>query len=269
MLISVITPTYNSEKTIARNINSVIQQNYNNFEHIIIDNLSEDKTIEIASKIYHDNKIPSKLRIISEKDNGISDAFNKGIKAAKGEVISILNSDDLYFNEDVFKLVNSAFDEKDVLFVHGNLYFVDEKFGSNIRKPLLCRIEKGMPFNHPTMFIKKEPFEKWGLFDLSLKYAMDYEIIVRFEKNIKGFRQFGKFIDGPPLAIQYAGGVSWKNEVESINEVREILKKHDLWNKSAKTTYLLRKSRTILKKYLSEFGLDYPVKMWRKRKWRN
>ena len=72
------------------------------------------------------------------------------------------------------------------------------------------RIGKGMPFNHPTMFIKKELFEKWGLFDLSLKYAMDYEKIGRFEKNIKGFRHLGKFIDGPPLAIQYAGGASWE-----------------------------------------------------------
>ncbi len=269
MLISVITPTYNSEETIARNINSVIHQNYDNFEHIIIDNLSSDKTIEIAGKIYNENKIPSKLRIISEKDNGISDAFNKGIKAAKGEVIAILNSDDLYFNENVFTRVNSVFNDKNVLFVHGNLYFIDEKFGTNIRKPLLCRIEKGMPFNHPTIFIKKELFEKWGLFDLSLKYAMDYELIVRFEKKINDFRNSGWFIEGEPLAIQYAGGASWKNEIASLNEVKKILKRHDLWNISAKTNYFYRISRTVLKGYLSKLGLDFAVKNWRNIKWKN
>ena len=78
MKISVITPTFNSEKTIAKNVESILKQSYKDFEHIIIDNLSSDKTLEIVRQLYKD--LPSNLRIISEKDTGISEAFNKGIK---------------------------------------------------------------------------------------------------------------------------------------------------------------------------------------------
>ena len=96
MKISVITPTFNSEKTIAGNIHSIINQTHKDFEHIIIDNISADKTIELAKNYYLSAGIVDRLIIISEKDNGISDAFNKGIKAASGEIIAILNSDDAY-----------------------------------------------------------------------------------------------------------------------------------------------------------------------------
>ena len=127
MLISIITPTYNSEKTISRNINSVIGQKYSNFEHIIVDNLSSDKTIRIAQKIYEENNITPKLRIISEKDEGISDAFNKGIKTSNGEIIGIINSDDFYYNQNVFDMVLDKFDDSVIQFVHGDIYFYDLK----------------------------------------------------------------------------------------------------------------------------------------------
>jgi glycosyltransferase len=269
MLISIITPTYNSEKTISRNINSVIGQKYSDFEHIIIDNLSTDKTIQIAQEIYTENNSTPKLRIISEKDEGISDAFNKGIEESRGDIIAILNSDDSYFNNNVFSRVLKAFREDSTLFVHGNMYFIDDNFGTNIRKPLLCKLTGGMPYNHPTMFLKKELFDKYGLFDLSYKYAMDYELIVRYEKEIKNFRKYGKYITGEPLAIQYAGGASWRNELESISEVKLTLKRYNLWNNEAALNYFFRKSRTILKSYVSFLRLNFLVKIWRRIKWKN
>src|SRR3990167_7739385 len=112
MKISVVTPTFNSEKTIAGNIQSIISQAYKDFEHIIIDNLSTDKTIELAKNYYLSAGMIDRLIIISEKDNGISDAFNKGIKTASGEIIAILNSDDVYFNNRVFEKVADLFEKK-------------------------------------------------------------------------------------------------------------------------------------------------------------
>jgi glycosyltransferase involved in cell wall biosynthesis len=102
MKISVITPTFNSEKTIARNAQSIVSQTHKDFEHIIIDNLSSDNTVGILKRLYEENKITGKLKIISERDSGISDAFNKGINAASGNAIAILNSDDAYYSSQVF-----------------------------------------------------------------------------------------------------------------------------------------------------------------------
>ncbi len=116
MKISVITPTYNSEKTIASNINSIVAQTYNNFEHIIVDNKSSDSTLTLAKEIYSKNNCIEKLIIISEKDDGIADAFNKGISKASGDIIAILNSDDSYFYFNLFKDVIKIFEEKNVLF---------------------------------------------------------------------------------------------------------------------------------------------------------
>jgi glycosyltransferase involved in cell wall biosynthesis len=269
MLISVITPTFNSEKTIERNIKSIIKQNYNNFEHIIIDNLSRDRTLDIVKRIYEENNIISKLRIISEKDEGISDAFNKGIRIAKGKIIAILNSDDYYFDYTVFERVADAFNDSNILFTHGNLQFIDNVYGSNIRKPLLCDITKAMPYNHPTIFLRKTMYEEYGFFDTSYNYAMDFELFCRIEKTINNFRNRGKYLAGKPIAVQLAGGKSWQNEVSSIKEVKKALIKHQLWNNKAKTYYRQRIIRTKLKKILHFIGFRYLVILWRKRKWEN
>ena len=179
MLISIITPTFNSEKTIAKNVKSVINQTYKNFEHIIIDNQSKDNTISIINKIYRENNLLSSLHIISERDTGIANAFNKGIKNAKGEIIGILNSDDRYFNNDVILKISEAFMDKEIIFTHGDVYFDDPIYGSNIRKPLLCPITTTMPYNHPTMFFRKEVYEKYGIYNEAYKLTMDYELIMR------------------------------------------------------------------------------------------
>ena len=132
MKISIITPTYNSEKTILDNVQSIINQTYKEFEHIVIDNLSSDNTLEIIKNIYLSNNIPDKLRIICEKDEGISDAFNKGINASSGQIINILNSDDHYASSDVFSEVVKAFSNDAFIITHGDVFFDDSVYGSNI-----------------------------------------------------------------------------------------------------------------------------------------
>ncbi len=269
MLISIVTPTFNSEKTIEKNVNSIINQTYENFEHIIVDNLSKDNTVGIINKIYKEINSLDKLHIISESDSGISEAFNKGIKAAKGDIIGILNSDDAYFNDNIFERVADAFKENDILFVHGDIYFNDQFYGSNIRRPLLCPITTAMPYNHPSMFIKKEVYEKYGFYDEIYKYAMDYALIIRYEKLIPNFRDKGKYLKGEPIAVMHSGGASWNNEIKSIEEYRKALKEYSFWDFRAKEGYFIRIFRTWLKKVFSDLHLNFLVKLWRRNKWKN
>ena len=98
MLISIITPTFNSANAIQETVKSVISQTYGNFEHIIVDNESKDNTLDLIKNIYINAGIYEKLKIVSEKDDGISDAFNKGIANSSGEIIGILNSDDIFYD---------------------------------------------------------------------------------------------------------------------------------------------------------------------------
>lgn len=268
MKISVITPTFNSEITIAENINSVISQTYENFEQIIVDNLSTDSTLTIAKEIYSKKNYTEKLIIISEKDEGISDAFNKGIKRATGDLIAILNSDDSYFYSDLFKEVVKIFSDRDILFVHGDILFKDRKFGTNVRRPLMCDLTFAMPFNHPTMFLRKEAYDKIGLFDKSFRYSMDFEFICRLSKKYD-LKKNGYYFDIKPMVIMRAGGASWNNEISSIKETKLALKKHNLWNIKALYFYSSRIFRTKLKFIFDKLGFLFLVRFWRKLKWKN
>ncbi len=267
MKISIVTPTFNSETTILNNVKSILDQTNSNFEHILIDNESSDNTLNLAKKEYSIRNLTEKLRIIREKDKGIAEAFNKGIDASNYEIIGILNSDDHYYGESVLEKVTNCFKDKNILFVHGNIYFEDPLYGSNIRKPLLCPVTKAMPYNHPTMFFRKEVYKQHGFFDTGYKLAMDFEFICRLSKSIIDFNSRGYYLDGKPLVTMVAGGASWKNELESIEETRKALKKYDYWNFDAKKNYILRKLRTKIKSWLSVIKMENVVTLWRNRKW--
>lgn len=267
--ISIVTPTFNSENTIEKNINSVINQSYKNFEHIIVDNHSKDSTLNIINKIYESNGLSGFLRIISEADKGISDAFNKGIKAAKGDLIGILNSDDYYFDSGVFIKVTNAFRDPETLFTHGDIKFIDDVYGTNIRKPLLCDIREAMPYNHPTMMFRKNVYDQYGVFETSYKYAMDYEFVCRLEKMVPDFRKRGRYLAGEPIVVQLAGGDSWRNELAGVEEVRKALTFHQLWNNDAAKFYRERIKRTKIKNILHSLKLDFVIRYWRNKKWEN
>jgi glycosyltransferase involved in cell wall biosynthesis len=268
-MLTIITPTFNSAKTIRRNAVSVVNQIYLNFNHIIIDNLSSDETVNEVKSVYENSGYMGKLKIICEKDSGISAAFNKGIKLADGDIIVILNSDDYFYDNNVLKRIIDVFKDEKLLFVHGNIYFEDPLYGSNIRKPLLCPITTAMPYNHPTMFFRKEVYEQYGSFDTDYNFAMDYEFICRLYKSITDFNSRGYYLDGKPLVTMVAGGASWRNELKSIEESRKALMKYGYWNFDAKKNYIFRKLRTKIKSGLSSIGLERVVTSWRKRKWEN
>jgi len=181
MKVSIITVCYNSNDTIESTIQSVVSQNYNNIEYIIVDGLSTDDTLKIVEQ--YKSKIS---KVISEKDNGIYDALNKGITAASGDIIAILHADDFYANENVISKVVNEFIQNNVDAVYGDLQYVDKQDTKKIKRNWISGVYqkqnflKGWMPPHPSFFVKKECYDKFGLFNTTLKSAADYELMLRF-----------------------------------------------------------------------------------------
>jgi len=266
-MLTIITPTFNSAKTIRRNAVSVVNQTYLNFNHIIIDKLSSDETIDEVKNVYENSGYMEKLQIISEKDSGISEAFNKGIELADGDVIGILNSDDYFYDNNVLKKVVDAFKDEKRLIVHGNIFFDDPVYGSNIRKPIFKFQNFGGVFHHPTMFLRRQVYEKFGLYDPKYKYAMDFEFMCRLSKLTGNLDKVSKYIPGEPLVYMSSNGLSWKNEKETVKAEIQALKQHRLWGFNTKKIYLMRLLRVKIKEYLKQLKLEGIIKFWRKIKW--
>ncbi len=177
--ISLITVCFNAENTIARCIESVINQNFKNIEYIIIDGKSTDNTAKIIKK--HENNISI---FVSEPDGGIYDAMNKGIKLATGQVIGMLNADDFFADNFVLNDIANAFANEKTDIVYGDLDFIDNQ-GKTIRKWRSCVYKNNM-FNkgwmppHPTFYCRKNLFEKLGFYSLHYGTAADYELMLRF-----------------------------------------------------------------------------------------
>ena len=185
--ISIITVCFNSQNTLRQTIESVNSQDYNNIEYIIIDGESTDNTLKIIQEC--DEMIDY---FVSEKDNGIYDAMNKGIKAATGNIIGILNSDDFYNSTKVISDVVSAFVEHQCDSVYGDLVYVKEKNTKKIVRYwqsgefTIKKLKQGWMLPHPTLFVRKFMYDKFGLYDEKLKNAADYEMILRllYKHNI-------------------------------------------------------------------------------------
>lgn len=179
MKISIITATYNSVTTVRDTLTSIAGQQYSNIEHIIVDGLSKDNTLSIVKEFAHVAKI------VSEKDNGIYDAMNKGVQLATGDVIGILNSDDFYTSPSILAKVAAAFEDPVVEAVYGDLQYVNP---ANVQ--LITRTWKSGTFQkkylyygwmppHPTFFVRRHIYEKCGLFNTNLRSAADYELMLR------------------------------------------------------------------------------------------
>jgi glycosyltransferase involved in cell wall biosynthesis len=268
-MISIITPTFNSGSTIARTVQSVIAQDYKEFEHIIVDNASTDDTVDKVKALYNISGLSGNLKIISEKDNGISDAFNKGIKASKGDYIAILNSDDTYFDNSVFERVTKEFKDNKILIVYGDVLFTDSLYGTNRRAPRRCEASGAILFNHPAMFIRKSVYDTVGLYQNSYHLAMDTELFYRLHKSYMDLEILTSYISEIPLAVMNAGGASWNQELQGIEETKDAMIYHGFWNFTAKKIYFARVTRTKIKKYLTVLKLNSIVKAWRRMKWGN
>lgn len=180
MKVSVVTVCYNAEGFIETAIQSVLNQSYQNIEYIVVDGNSTDATFEIINQ--YKGQI---TKVISESDEGIYDAMNKGIKQATGDVIGILNADDFYFDSEVIQDVVNFFDEKPTDSVYGDLVYVER---NNINKVVRywrsgefkrAKFKYGWMLPHPAWFVKRQVYQKHGLYDLSLKTSSDYEYMLR------------------------------------------------------------------------------------------
>jgi glycosyltransferase involved in cell wall biosynthesis len=177
--ISVITIVYNAQDTIKRCIESVISQSYGNVEYIIIDGGSTDNSLQII------NQYKSHITVlVSEPDQGIYDAMNKGIRLATGEVVGMLNADDFFADQEVISAVAQAFSNSDAGIVYGNLDYINSA-GKIIRKWKSRTWGKnsfqwGFMPPHPTFYCKRDLFEKYGFYRLEYGSAGDYELMVRF-----------------------------------------------------------------------------------------
>jgi len=181
MKVSIVTATNNNKDCIERCINSVLSQTYKDIEHIIVDNLSSDGTMDIVHRYE-----PRIAKIISERDSGPYDAMNKGIRAATGEVVALLHSDDMYSSNDVIKEAVEVFIKHKVDSLYGDLLYVGKcdtnkvirywKAGTCSRRLL----RKGWMPPHPTFFVKKAIYEKYGHFREEFRISADYELILRF-----------------------------------------------------------------------------------------
>ena len=177
MKVSIITPCLNSETTIRDTIESVIRQSYQNMEYIIVDGGSTDRTVEIIEE-YMD-VFAGRLRYISEKDNGIYDAMNKGIQRASGSVIGIINSDDWYEPEAVERAVQ-CFQDTGANVVYGEIWMIDEN-----GKRKYHTSHSAFPL-HPSTFIKREIYINHGMFDTTYQIAADRELLLRLmTENVK------------------------------------------------------------------------------------
>jgi glycosyltransferase involved in cell wall biosynthesis len=221
MKISIITATYNSEAHIADCVKSVNSQTYDNIEHIIIDGASKDNTVKIIEGT------PNRVtKIVSEPDKGIYDAMNKGIRMATGDVIGILNSDDFFTSDDVIEKVVDTFNNNDIDALYGDVHFVDPNdlnkcvryYSSAIFKPSLFRF--GFMPAHPSFYMKRECYEKHGLYALDYKISSDFDLLVRYILKEKINCKYLK----KDFVTMRTGGVSTENFNSRVTLNREIVK---------------------------------------------
>lgn len=228
ILVSLITVCLNSTATIEDTIKSVIGQTYSNWEHIIIDGGSKDKTIDIIKS--YERQYTGRLRIYQESDKGIYDAMNKGITLAKGEIIGIINSDDWYASDAVENVVKSYFScsgaEK---IITGGLNRMRDDviiYNQMHHEITFKGLKKGMPLQHPAVFVTKAVYNRLGAFDLSFPHIADYDFIWRCYAD----RQVKFLFVNAVVSYMREGGasdcLSWKHIWSRTTERYKLRKKY-------------------------------------------
>lgn len=184
MRISIITPSYNNAKTITDTFESILKQDFKDIEYIVVDGNSSDETVNLIKK--YEPRFNGSLKWISEPDKGLYDAMNKGIKMATGDIVGILNADDLYHQPNIISKIAHEFESSDIDALYGDLVFVSPK---NINKVVryysaknfnVSKFKFGFAPPHPTFFSYKKNFEKYGYYRTDYKISSDFELLVRF-----------------------------------------------------------------------------------------
>lgn len=251
MKFSIITATYNCEKTLEKSIQCIINQSYKNFEYIIIDGASKDKTVDIIKQYQHQITY-----WISEKDKGIYDAWNKGVQVATGDWIIFLGADD-YYHQDALQnyfnfIVENKIDNKECLYLSSKVNLIDET-GKSFRLygwPWQWHVFKS--FNiiaHPGSLQSTHLFKQFGLYDTNLKIVADYDLLLRPKQHLNA-----KFMNIVTADVS-DGGVSTKPKV--FKEIRDVLIKQGTipaWK--AHVNYYVSVSKLLGKKWAKKLGLN-------------
>lgn len=220
MKISIITVSYNSSATIRDSINSILAQDHPDIEYIVVDGNSTDNTLEIVKSFGH------QIKWISEPDNGIYDAMNKGLKIATGDVVGILNSDDFYSTNQIVSQVAAEFSDPSIDVVFGDLVFVDpQNLNKTVRKYSSAkwnpdRFAWGFMPAHPSVFIRGKYYEQFGLFKTDYKIAADYELLIRF---LYVHKLKYRYLPHTMVKMR-TGGVSSKNLMSNVVLNNEIIR---------------------------------------------
>jgi glycosyltransferase involved in cell wall biosynthesis len=243
MKISLITVVYNRAATIERTILSVLEQSYPHIEYIVVDGASTDGTLNIIHQ--YKDRIAA---LISEKDNGVYDAINKGIRCATGDIIGVLHADDSFAHDDVIKNIAAAFaNHQDIDCLFGDIAFVDKNnpekilryYSSSIFHP--DRFNMGIIPAHPSFYCYKKFFDQHGLYRTDLEIAADFDLLLRFLK----IHQL-RYIYLPQCMVNmHLGGKSTsgiKSTLRINREIRQVLKEHNI-----PSSYLRLYSRYFLK----------------------
>ncbi len=255
-LVSIITIVLNGEAFIRQTIASVLQQSYGAIEYIVIDGGSHDNTVSILRE--YDSKIDFWK---SEPDKGISDAFNKGIHAAQGDVIGLINAGDWYETDTVQRVVDTFLADRAVGVVCGAL-----QFWKGVQREYLCHsvpqlLGREMTVTHPTCFVRAELYHSFGLFSPDYKFAMDYELLLRFKQ------QGAKFLSRESvLANMQHDGISeenWKKALQETHRARTELLEKSCYTSWGYYCFLLLKRQ--LRVFLEKLGWKGLLHFYRSR----
>ncbi|BET24746.1 glycosyltransferase [Limnobacter thiooxidans] len=181
MKISIITAVYNRATTLTNSIDSVQSQSYGNTEHVLVDGASSDGSVELIQE-----RLRSQDLFVSERDKGIYDALNKGLKMATGDVIGLVHSDDYLADSHVLRDVAHALSQPGVDGVYGDLQYVSKDDTSKVIRHWesgeyhISKLKRGWMPPHPTLFLKREVIEQWGGYDTNLRIAADYDAMLRY-----------------------------------------------------------------------------------------
>lgn len=252
MRLSIITIVLNDKRNIEKTIESVLAQGVE-VEYIVMDGGSSDGTLDIVHK--YDDKIDI---LVSEKDEGIADAFNKGIKLASGDVIGIVNSGDFLEKEALGCVVESFNDDSDV--VYGDVRYWNGEKQDYVYSADCRYLDKFMSVNHPAVFVRRSLYEKYGVFDKNFPFAMDYELMLRFFVNGAKFKYINRVLSNMAL-----GGVSDINWQKAYKEAYDIRKKHLGFSMGLYVEYQLQVIKRHISNLLTKIGLEKVKKFYRKR----
>lgn len=246
--VSIITVSYNSEKTIKDTVKSIKKQTYPNIEYIVVDGKSTDSTTSILKKngAVIDNWI-------SEPDEGIYDAMNKGIQISQGSIIGILNSDDWYEPEAVETAVRAFEEHNDVGLIHGamNVWSEEGSLHAQYRSKSHMSSSLVSPFHHPTCFVRRSVYQEIGLFSKELPTAADYDFMLRFEKSdLKD-----KYVD-QVLANFRHGGVTTQHTFSLYGQIWTSLRRNGRGRISSGTALLFRGVRDSAVYLIDRLSLD-------------